>query len=64
MGSATAPLPLLSRNKDTAAQNRSVDQCGSMWINVDEMGSMWINVDEMGSKWMKNQTLIFNFRYF
>lgn len=54
MGSATAPLPLLSRNKDTAAQNRSVDQCGSMWINVDEMGS----------KWMKNQTLIFNFRYF
>ena len=50
MGSATAPLPLLSRNKDTAAQNRSVDQCGSMWINVDEMGS----------KWMKNQTLILN----
>lgn len=54
MGSATAPLPLLSRNKDTAAQNRSVDQCGSVWINVDEMGSMW----------MKNQTLIFNSRYF
>lgn len=50
MGSATAPLPLLSRNKDTAAQNRSVDQCGSVWINVDEMGS----------KWMKNQTLILN----
>ena len=74
MGSATAPLPLLSRNKDTAAQNRSVDQCGSVWIKVDEMGSKWtkwdqsgrngIKVDEMGSKWMKNQTLIFNSRYF
>ena len=27
MGSATAPLPLLSRNKDMVAQNRSVDLC-------------------------------------
>lgn len=60
MGSATAPLPLLSRNKDTAAQNRSVDQCGSVWINVDQCGRNGINVDEMGSKWMKNQTLILN----
>lgn len=64
MGSATAPLPLLSRNKDTAAQNRSVDQCGSVWINVDQCGRNGIKVDEMGSKWMKNQMLIFNFRYF
>lgn len=46
MGSATAPLPLLSRNKDTAAQNRSVDQCGSVWINVDQCGRNGINVDE------------------
>lgn len=46
MGSATAPLPLLSRNKDTAAKNRSVDQCGSVWINVDQCGRNGINVDE------------------
>lgn len=36
----------------------------AVWINVDQCGSMWINVDEMGSMWMKNQTLIFNSRYF
>lgn len=38
MGSATAPLPLLSRNKNTVSKNRSVDVCGRVWINVDEKG--------------------------
>ena len=60
MGSATAPLPLLSHYKDTTPENRRVDQCGSMWISVDEKGSngsVWINVDEKGGSFRENGRL-------
>ena len=48
IGSATAPLPLLSHDKDTTPENRRVDQCGSVWMSVDEKGSNGISVDQCG----------------